>query len=93
MNPVQGVGNQSPVQKIISNPIQKEIPAQQISPAPRGPDKLELSGVSHLLKTLKTNDVRTEKVQQIRAQIANGTYETDEKLDAAADKLLDDLIR
>jgi negative regulator of flagellin synthesis FlgM len=93
MSPIQGVGNQSPVQKIISNPIQKEIPAGQVSPAPRGPDKLELSGVSHLLKTLKTNDVRAEKVEQIRAQIAAGTYETEEKLDAAADKLLDDLLK
>ena len=33
-------------------------------------DRLELSGVSHLLSTLKANgDVRTEKVAQIKAMV------------------------
>jgi negative regulator of flagellin synthesis FlgM len=36
-------------------------------------------------------DIRTDKVAEIRAQIANGTYETDEKLNVALDRLLDEL--
>jgi negative regulator of flagellin synthesis FlgM len=96
MSSINGVGNpdrSGPVQKIINNPIQKEIPANPAdASAPSRPaDKLELSGMSHLLKTLKTNDVRLDKVAQIKAQIEAGTYETEDKLDVAADRLLDEL--
>ncbi len=54
-------------------------------------DKLELSNVDHLMAQLKTNDVRWDKVNEIKAQIANGTYDTDDKLTSAADKMLDDV--
>jgi flagellar biosynthesis anti-sigma factor FlgM len=92
MSSINSVGGNSPVQKIITNPIKKEISTQ--APQSSNPtDKVELSGMSHLLKALKTNDVRTDKVADIRAQIEAGTYETDDKLDAAADKLLDDLLK
>jgi negative regulator of flagellin synthesis FlgM len=57
----------------------------------RGSDKVELSGVGGLLAKLKTNDIRTDKVADIRAQLDAGTYETDDKLDGAVDKLLSDL--
>ena len=80
MSSINSVGGNSPVQKITTNPIKKEISAQ----APQSSnttDKVELSGMSHLLKALKTNDVRTDKVADIRAQIEAGTYETDDKLD------------
>ena len=58
-------------------------------------DRLELSGVSHLLGTLKANgDVRTEKVADIKAQIEAGSYEADgTKLDGSLDGLLDDLSK
>ena len=90
---VNNVGNSSPVQKIVANPVQKAIPADAPAQMP-ATDRLELSGVSHLLKTLKANgDVRTEKVAEIKAQIAAGSYEDDKKLDAAVDRLLDDLLK
>lgn len=59
----------------------------------RGSDRLELGTgtVDRLMGQLKTNDVRWDKVNDIKAQIANGSYETDDKLDVASDKLLDDL--
>ncbi len=92
---INGLGNNSQIQKVTQQPIRKEIPADAPpqTAAARGADKLELSGVSHLLKTLKNNDVRLDKVAEIKAQIEGGTYETDEKLDVAADRLLDDLIK
>ncbi|HEV2292601.1 MAG TPA: flagellar biosynthesis anti-sigma factor FlgM [Tepidisphaeraceae bacterium] len=92
MSGINGVGHNSPVNPIVSNPIHKSIPAE----APRqmgATDKVELSGMSHLLKALKTNDVRTDKVADIKAQIEAGTYETDEKMDAAVDRMLDDLLK
>jgi negative regulator of flagellin synthesis FlgM len=36
-------------------------------------------------------DIRQERVQAIRAQIASGTYETSGKLDVAVTRLLDDI--
>jgi flagellar biosynthesis anti-sigma factor FlgM len=90
---INNVGSNSPVQKLTSNPVQKSIPAD----APKqlaASDRLELSGISHLLKALKSNgDVRTDKVAAVKAQIENGTYEDDKKLDVAVDRLLDDLLK
>ena len=36
-------------------------------------------------------DVRTDRVNEIRAQIQAGTYETEAKLDIALDRLLDEI--
>src|SRR5438105_516419 len=75
VNPLSG---NSPVEKILATPVRKEISlASAISPT-KG-DRVELSGVDHLLAALKTNDIRADKVADIRAQIEAGTYETDEK--------------
>jgi anti-sigma28 factor (negative regulator of flagellin synthesis) len=90
---VNNVGNSSPVQKLVNNPVQKSIPADAPQQLPVA-DRLELSGVSHLMKALKSNaDVRTDKVAEVKAQIAAGTYEDDKKLDAAVDRLLEDLLK
>ena len=87
---VNGLNSGSPVQKIINNPIQKQLPTDASTPT-RASDRLELSGAGHLLQSLKSNDVRGDKVSSIKAQIANGTYDSDDKLDGAIDKLLDEL--
>ena len=92
MSSVNGLGGNSPVQKIISNPIYRSVPTDP-SKSSSASDKVELSGMSHLLKALKNNDVRTEKVAAIKAQIEAGTYETGEKLDAAVDRMLEDINR
>jgi anti-sigma28 factor (negative regulator of flagellin synthesis) len=89
MNSVNSIGA-SPLQQIVANPINKSIPADAAasSTPPAAADRLELSGVSYLLSS---NDVRGDKVASVRAQIDAGTYETDDKLNTAVDKLLDDL--
>ena len=92
MNPVNNVGQSASVQKLVNNPLQKQLPADAAKPLPAA-DRLELSGVSHLLKSLKTNDVRTGKVSSVRDQIQAGTYEDDHKLDVATSRLLDDLLK
>ena len=90
---VNNVGQSSPVEKVVNNPIHKTIPADAPKQLP-ATDRLELSGVSHLLKALKSNgDVRTDKVAEIKAQIEAGTYEDEKKLDVAVDRLLDDLLK
>jgi flagellar biosynthesis anti-sigma factor FlgM len=98
MSSVNNVGNNSPVYSV--NRLAAKPPAQAAtgtSAPARGTDTVELSGTNHvgnLLKTLKAGgDVRTDKVAEIKAQIANGTYEDDKKLDAATDRLLDEMLK
>ena len=65
-------------------------PAQASSPT-RASDRLELSGASHLLELAKTQDIRTEKVSSIKAQIEAGTYDLDAKADVVIDRMREDL--
>ncbi len=87
---INGVGSNSPIQKILNQPVMRETPVDAPKQNPLM-DKLELSGMSHLLGALKTNDVRADKIAAIKAQIDSGTYESDDKLNVACDRLLDDL--
>ena len=88
---VNNLSSSTPVQKIVSNPIQKQVAPDAPAQLP-ATDRLELSGASHLLQALKTNTgIRADKVASIKAQIQAGTYEDDAKLDGAVDKLLNDL--
>jgi len=89
---VNNVNASSPLQKTVSNPVQKQVPAGAPKQLP-ATDRLELSGVSHLLKNLKSNDIRADKVAAVKAQIHAGAYENDKKLDLAVNKLLDELVK
>jgi len=92
MSGINGVQNNPPVHTVVNQNTPRPAAAE---PAGRSPivDKLELSGVSDLLKSLKSNsDIRTEKVAAIKAQIEAGTYEDDQKLEVAIDRLLEDLL-
>lgn len=63
------------------------------SPGPgRGRDQVELSQQSQLLSKLaELPDVRQDLVDHVRSQIAAGTYETPEKVDAAVNALAQEL--
>lgn len=92
MSSINHIGGGSPINRVTTHPVQKQIPADAPAQMP-ATDKLELSGASHLLKALKQNDIRTDKVAEIKAQIADGTYDDEKKLDIAVDRLLDDLLK
>ncbi len=92
MNPINNVGSNNPVYKITSNPVQKQVPPQAAE-RPSASDRVELSGAGHLLKALKTNDIRADKVADVKAKIAAGTYESDDKLNVAVDRMLYDLSK
>jgi anti-sigma28 factor (negative regulator of flagellin synthesis) len=95
-NSTNGVSNTSSaasIKKITAQPIEKQVPADAPKQLPLT-DRVELSGMSGLLKSLKAgHDFRADKVADIKAQIEAGTYESEEKLDVAADRLLDDLLK
>lgn len=58
-------------------------------------DQLEISSVAKLLMELSAldsnsnNPERTELINRIREEIAQGTYDTDEKLELALQKFLE----
>lgn len=92
-NSINKVASNAGVNKLVGKPIQKQVPADAPKQLPVT-DRVEISGMSHLLKTLKSGgDVRIDKVEAIKKQLDAGTYEDDHKLDVAADRLLDDLLK
>jgi len=94
MSTINSVGGNSPIQRPTAPTAAttSAAPASTTSTA-RPADKLDLSGTNHLLQSLKTNNIRADKVASVKAQIANGTYEDDHKLNGALDGLLDDLLK
>ena len=66
-------------------------PAEPGHPGPIQ-DELEISEAGRLVDRLhELPEVRQHRVNEIRAQIAAGTYETDEKLEIALGRLLDEI--
>jgi negative regulator of flagellin synthesis FlgM len=57
-----------------------------------GRDRVEISELAAFLSRLaELPEDRARKVVEVRQQIANGTYETSEKLDRAVERLAKDL--
>ena len=59
----------------------------------RGADRVDVSPAAReatLVAKLKDLPVREDVVAAARAAIANGTYETEDRLDAAVDAILED---
>jgi len=55
-------------------------------------DQLDISDTARALSAARdVPDIRQDRVTEIRAQIAAGTYETAEKLDSALEQLLDEI--
>jgi len=58
----------------------------------RGEDQVQLSNTAQLLsKIADLPDVRQGLVDRVKASIADDTYESDDKTDAAIDNLLEDI--
>lgn len=55
-------------------------------------DELDISTAGQYVDQARDlPEIRQDRVDAIRQQIANGTYETADKLDAALDRLLDEI--
>jgi anti-sigma28 factor (negative regulator of flagellin synthesis) len=60
--------------------------------APRPVDRVDISPAAEAAaRAAETGEVRQALVNQIRAQIAAGSYETADKLDTAVERLLDEI--
>jgi negative regulator of flagellin synthesis FlgM len=57
-----------------------------------GTDRVDISPAAEAaVRAAESGEIRHELVNQIRAQIAAGNYETPEKLDLAVERLLDEI--
>jgi negative regulator of flagellin synthesis FlgM len=57
-----------------------------------GADEVSISSEADMVSRVRdVPEMRSDKVARIKAQIASGTYETDEKLDMALSRLLDEI--
>lgn len=69
--------------------------AARAAPPTQGADRVEISPAAEArlrqVQAAESGQIRTELVNQIRAQIAAGTYETPERLDVALNRLLDEI--
>ena len=55
-------------------------------------DELEISDAAQLVEQVREMpEIRHDRVNEIRARIAEGTYETDQKLEIALGRLLDEI--
>ncbi len=71
-------------------PVSQTAPAAQVESVPA--DELEVSATGKLLSSqAPTGGLRAARLAQIQAEIANGSYDTDEKFSAALEKLLGSL--
>ena len=59
--------------------------------APRGADQVDISAAAEAALAGPSADFRADLVARIQQEIAGGTYETAAKLDAAVDRLLDEI--
>ncbi len=84
------VGGGQPIRRI-NQPVEQQMPreARPVSPT----DELELSSVDAASAQVELqNQFRAQRLEQIRQQIEAGTYETPEKLDAAVNRMFDELF-
>ncbi|MBX3412106.1 MAG: flagellar biosynthesis anti-sigma factor FlgM [Pirellulales bacterium] len=66
--------------------------ATQSTSSVRGGDEVAISDAGQLLAQIRDlPEMRMDRVAELRAAIAGGAYETDDKLDAALENLLDEI--
>jgi anti-sigma28 factor (negative regulator of flagellin synthesis) len=68
-------------------------PSASSSPAQgaRGADQVDISAAAEAASLARETGFRADLVARIQSEIAAGTYETAAKLDAAVDRLLDEI--
>lgn len=89
---VRGIGSvpgATPIRPAATPPVARDAGVAK----PQFPrDELELSATGKMLDQLSQNpNIRQERLAQIKAAIENGTYDTDEKLQAALNKMFDSM--
>ena len=67
--------------------------ATRVDQATGGSDEVVISSAARLLDAVRNlPEIRQDRVREIREAIAEGTYETDEKLQIALERLLEEIV-
>ncbi len=80
-----------------AQPVNSPHTSRALEPSSRpdtGPiqDEVDISDAARLTDQVRQiPEIRQQRVDAIRAQIAEGTYETEEKLEVAVERLLDEI--
>ena len=89
---VHGAGGMQGPQPIYPRLAAFSIEAGQTVSAGTPHDQVEISPLGQMLDGIsRLPEIRHEKVEEIRRQIAGGIYETPAKLELALDRLMDEL--
>ena len=90
VNGIGPVSGSQPVRKV----AQPATPPPTPETRPTSPtDELELSSVNPAASEVDLkSEFQSQRIAQIQQQIADGTYETPEKLDIAVDRMLESLL-
>lgn len=90
---VYGAGGMQGPQPIYPRLAALSVDAGQTVQAGTPRDQVEISPLGQMLDGIsRLPEIRQEKVEEIRRQIAAGTYETSAKMELALDRLLDELL-
>lgn len=82
--PIQSTG------QMASFASQRITPARPSAPDEDTGDRLEISETGQMLSSLSPDSkIRADRVAEIRQAIADGSYETPDKIDTTVDRLLD----
>ncbi|QDS99998.1 flagellar biosynthesis anti-sigma factor FlgM [Adhaeretor mobilis] len=71
-----------------SRPVGKAQPATPTAKA----DRVDISPAAEAAASAAEGDIRADLVSRVKSEIASGMYETPEKLDAALDGFLNELV-
>ena len=89
---IQGANRIHGPQGINPPHISTRAAATQQAPASGAVDRVDISPAAHAaVEASESSPVRQDLVNLIRRQIAQGTYDTPEKMDIALDRLLDQM--
>jgi negative regulator of flagellin synthesis FlgM len=89
---IQGAGGTQGPQPIYPRLAEFSVDAGHSVQAGVPRDHVEISPLGRMLDGIdRLPEIRHERVEEIRRQIATGTYETSEKLEVALDRMLDEL--
>jgi anti-sigma28 factor (negative regulator of flagellin synthesis) len=89
MSSINGISGTTAVNPL-ATPVGRVSGSAASSPS-RGSDRVELSVAAGYVQSLRDNNVRADKIGEIRAQLEAGKFDEDAKLDVVVDRLLEDL--
>ncbi|HVS72791.1 MAG TPA: flagellar biosynthesis anti-sigma factor FlgM [Phycisphaerae bacterium] len=89
---ISPIGSNTPITRLQGSKATSEIQGSQDADTGSASDTVEISDVARYLNELKKlPDVREAKVNDARQAIANGTFESPQRIDGTVDRLMAEL--